>query len=150
MSTLQRRILFLCTGNCIRSQMAEGWLRDLAGSRCESLSAGVSPAGFIHQHAISVMGEVGIDISTQRSKSIRDFLPPTGTPPDVIISVCDSAAQRCPVFPEDVERLHWPVGDPYYSRCEGEDLLNEYRRIRDEIRAAIKSGIANGTLALRY
>jgi arsenate reductase len=78
--------------------MAEGWLRDFAGSRCESLSAGVSPAGFIHQHAISVMSEVGIDISTQRSKSIRDFLPPNGTPPDVIISVCDSAAQRCPVF----------------------------------------------------
>lgn len=129
--------------------MAEGWLRHLAGDRCESLSAGVSPAGFIHAHAIAVMDEVGIDISRQRSKSIRSFLSPAGMPPDVIVSVCDSAGQRCPAFPEDTERLLWPVGDPYYSRSEGEELLNEFRRIRDEIKAAIETGIANGTLNLK-
>lgn len=146
MSTQNRRILFLCTGNCIRSQMAEGWLRQLAGSRCESLSAGVRPAGFVHRIAIDVMREAGIEIGRNRSKSIREFMPPEGIAPDLIVSVCDSAAQNCPTFPGDVNRLHWPVDDPYYSECEGEDLINEFRRVRDEIRAAIEAGIVSDML----
>jgi arsenate reductase len=128
--------------------MAEGWLRHLAGDRFESLSAGVSPAGFVHRIASTVMREVGIEIASFRSKSIREFLPAEGTPPDMIISVCDSANEKCPVFPDTVERLLWPVDDPYYSECEGEDLVNEYRRVRDEIRAAIEAGITNGAIGV--
>lgn len=148
MSTQKQRILFLCTGNCIRSQMAEGWLRYLAEDRCESLSAGASPAGFIHKHAVTVMKEAGIDVSRQRSKSIQEFMPPEGIPPDMVISVCDSASQKCPIFPAHVERLHWPFDDPYYSECEGDELINEFRRVRDEIRTAIEEGIKNGVLRL--
>jgi len=148
MSTQNRRILFLCTGNCIRSQMAEGWLRHLAGDYCESLSAGAAPAGFVHKLAILVMQELGIDISKQKSKSIREFLPPQGSPPDLIISVCDSASENCPVFPGEVDRLHWPFDDPYYSECEGEDLINEFRRVRNEIRAAIETGLENGAMGI--
>lgn len=127
--------------------MAEGWLRHLAGDRFEYLSAGVAPAGFVHRIAIQVMQEVGIDISRCRSKSIREFLPPAEIVPDVIISVCDKAANRCPVFPEHVERWLWPFDDPYYSECEGEELVSEFRRVRNEIRAAIEEELANGTLS---
>ena len=78
--TQKRRVLFLCTGNSCRSQMAEAWLRHLAGDRFESLSAGAKPAGYVHPLAIRVMQEAGLDISKQTSKHINDFLPPIGTP----------------------------------------------------------------------
>lgn len=121
--------------------MAEGWLRELADDRFESLSAGAKPAGYIHPLAIRVMQEAGIDISRQSSKHIREFLPPAGTPPDLIISVCGNAEKECPLFPAPVERWHWPFDDPYHAAGTDDDRLAEFRRVRDEIRAKIVSGL---------
>lgn len=134
----QIRVLFLCTGNSCRSQMAEGWLRKLGGDRFESLSAGARPAGYVHPLAVEVMKEAGIDISSQESKSIADFLPPQGEPPDVIVSVCDAAAMECPTFPGDVQRITMPFEDPAYVLGTEEEKRAAFRRIRDEIRAAIE------------
>jgi arsenate reductase len=134
----RRRILFLCTGNSCRSQMAEGWLRHLGGKRFESLSAGSKPAGYVHPLAIEVMREVGIDISGLRSKSINEFLPPTGEPPDLVVSVCDSAAAECPAFPGQVERRHLPFDDPAHATGTEERRKAMFRRVRDEIRVAIE------------
>ena len=117
--------------------MAEGLLRQLAGSDLESLSAGASPSGYVHPLAVEVMSELEIDISGQFSKSIHDFLPPTGTPPDVVISVCDDAAERCPVFPGGVRRLHWPFDDPADATGTDDQKRAVFRRVREEIRAAI-------------
>ena len=136
-----KRVLFLCTGNSCRSQMAEGLLRDLAGDRLECLSAGAKPAGFVHPLAVAVMREAGIDISSQTSKSINDFLPPEGTPPDLIISVCGNAERECPFFPGRVERWHWPFDDPAHATGTDAERLNEFRRVRDEIKAKIESGL---------
>jgi len=132
-----RRVLFLCTGNSCRSQMAEGLLRELSGPGIESLSAGAHPTGSVHPLAVDSMHELGIDISGQLSKSIHDFLPPAGTPPDVVISVCENAADECPVFPgPGVERLHWPLDDP--AAATDDEKRTVFRRVRDEIRVAIE------------
>ena len=133
-----RRILFLCTGNSCRSQMAEGLLRSLCGDRFEAFSAGAKPAGFVHPRAVAVMAEIGIDISKQSSKSIFEFLPPKGTPPDVVIGVCSTADENCPTFPAAVERWHWPFDDPFYARGSDEEQMSEFRRVRDEIRTRIE------------
>ncbi len=118
--------------------MAEGLLRKLAGSDLESLSAGASPSGHVHPLAVEVMSELEIDISGQLSKSIHDFLPPVGTPPDVVISVCDDAAEQCPVFPGGgVRRLHWPFDDPADATGTDDQKRAVFRRVRDEIRASI-------------
>jgi|GEM_PF-1184582 len=135
----RQRILFLCTGNSCRSQMAEGFLRHLFGDRFESLSAGAKPAGYVHARAVAVMAECGIDISTQVSKSIRDFLPPQGTPPDVVISVCSTADENCPVFPASVERWQWPFDDPFHATGSELEQMLEFRRVRDEIREQIEN-----------
>lgn len=132
------RVLFLCTGNSCRSQMAEGLLRELGGTRFVALSAGAKPAGYVHERAVAAMKEIGIDISGQRSKSILEFLPPNGEPPDVIISVCSSAEKECPHFPGQVQRLHWPFDDPYHSRGTEDEVMAEFRRVRDEIRQALQ------------
>ena len=118
--------------------MAEGWLRSLGEERYESLSAGARPAGFVHPLAIEVMREAGIDISGHESKSIADFLPPEGEPPDVIVSVCDRAASDCPVFPGRVERIPMPFDDPAHAEGTEEEKLAVFRRVRDEIRTAIE------------
>ena len=137
--TARKRILFLCTGNSCRSQMAEGFLRHLYGDRFESLSAGAKPAGYVHARAVTVMAECGIDISGQVSKSIRDFLPPQGTPPDVVIGVCSTADENCPVFPANVERWQWPFDDPFHATGSDEVQMAEFRRVRDEIRGRIET-----------
>lgn len=138
------RVLFLCTGNSCRSQMAEGLLRELGGARFVALSAGAKPAGYVHERAIAVMREIGIDISGQRSKSILEFLPPDGVPPDVIISVCSSAEKECPHFPGQVQRLHWPFDDPYHSRGSEDEVMAEFRRVRDEIRRTLQDRLIDG------
>ncbi len=135
----RKRVLFLCTGNSCRSQMAEGFLRHLFGDRFESLSAGAKPAGYVHAKAIEAMQAVGIDIAQQTSKHINEFLPPDGTPPDLIISVCGSAEKECPVFPGAVERLHWPFDDPFHATGTPEEQAAEFERVRDEIRVAIQN-----------
>lgn len=138
MNSAKLRVLFLCTGNSCRSQMGEGLLRELAGDRFEALSAGSKPAGYVHENAIRVMSEIGIDISSLRSKSITEFLPPEGTPPDLIISVCSGAEKECPHFPGAVRRWHWPFDDPAHATGSDEQKLAEFVRVRDEIRAALE------------
>ena len=133
----RRRVLFLCTGNSCRSQMAEGLLRRLGNGRYESLSAGARPAGYVHPMAVEAMRELGIDISRQLSKHIDEFLPPVGVIPDLIVSVCSSADEECPVFPVEVERLHWPFDDPAHAEGDESQRMTQFRRVRDEIRAAI-------------
>ena len=96
------KVLFLCTGNAARSQMAEGWLKHLAGERFEVMSAGIAPRG-LHPLAVEVMREIGIDISRQQSKHVRQFL---GVPVGYVITVCDNAREHCPVFPGAYIYLH--------------------------------------------
>jgi len=138
MSNPKQKVLFLCTGNSCRSHMAEGMLRDLAGDRFESLSAGSNPAGYVHPLAIETMRLIGVDISDQHSKSIDEFLPPAGEPPDLVISVCDNAARDCPVFPGNVDRLHWPFDDPAHATGTDNEKRAIFICVRDEIRAAIE------------
>lgn len=128
-----KRVLFLCTGNSCRSHMGEGLLRMLGGNRVTSLSAGAKPAGYVHPMAIEVMRELDIDISNQTSKHIDVFLPPDGTPPDLIISVCSSADKECPIFPGGMDRLHWPFDDPAHATGTDNEIADEFRRVRDEI-----------------
>ena len=123
--------------------MGEGLLRSLAGDRFESLSAGSIPAGFVHPIAIQVMTECDIDVGTHKSKNIRTFLPPDGTSPDVIVSVCDSADRLCPFFPGDVKRLRWPFADPACVEDKAAQL-DLARRVRDELRARIVNAIEAG------
>ena len=134
----QLRVLFLCTGNSSRSQMAEGLLRQKFGDQFEALSAGSRPAGFVHPLAIAAMSEIGADLSAQRSKSVQEFLPPEGTPPDVLIALCASAARECPSFPAGVRRLDWPLDDPGHVTGTPEECLDAFRRTREQLRAAIE------------
>jgi arsenate reductase len=128
------RVLFLCTGNACRSQMAEGWLRALGGERFESLSAGTRPAG-LHPGAVAAMAECGVDISGQRSKSIEEF---TTDPPELVISVCDAAAESCPDLPGRVERLRWSFPDPAAARGDEQEVRALFRSVRDAIRAEVE------------
>lgn len=128
----KKRVLFLCTGNSARSQMAEGLLRDLAGDRFEVFSAGTI-ASFVRPQAIAVMNELGIDISNHRSKSVEEFL---NSDFDYVITVCDHANQHCPSFPGPVDRIHWSVDDPVGSGSRAEELM-AFRRARDELRERI-------------
>ena len=129
----EKRVLILCTGNSARSQMAEGLLRHEGGDRFEVFSAGMKPAG-VRPEAISVMNEIGLDISDHRSKSVNEFI---GQPLDFVVTVCNSAKEVCPVFPGDVKRLHWPFDDP--SAVEGSSEVRNaaFRRIRDQIHGRI-------------
>ncbi|HKG80189.1 MAG TPA: arsenate reductase ArsC, partial [Pyrinomonadaceae bacterium] len=122
-----KRVLFLCTGNSARSQMAEGLLRHMAGDRFEVASAGVSPTN-VRPEAIEVMREIGIDISQQRSKAVDDFVDREF---DYVITVCDNANEQCPVFPGTTNRIHWSFDDP--AAVEGDELarLAVFRRVRD-------------------
>ena len=130
------RVLFLCTGNSARSQMAEGLLRNLASDRFEVLSAGTI-ASFVRPQAIAVMNEIGIDISGHRSKSADEFPDDEF---DYVITVCDHANQRCPVFTGPAKRLHWSIDDPVISGSESEQL-SAFRRARDELEARIRKFI---------
>lgn len=134
-----RRVLFLCTGNSCRSQMAEGLLGELGGEAYTPLSAGAKPSGYVHPLSVVAMQEIGIDISDQRSKHINEYLPPEGTPPHLIISVCSSAEKECPIFPMEVERWHWPFDDPADATGTDEEKLVEFRRVRDEIRTRLEN-----------
>jgi arsenate reductase (thioredoxin) len=132
------RVLFLCTGNSCRSQMAEGWARHLKGDLWEPYSAGVEPHG-LDPRAVAIMAEAGVDISSHRSKHINE-LKSLGF--DFVITVCDSAQERCPIFPGPARLIHHSFDDPPRlaggSQSEAE-ALGHYRRVRDEIRAFIES-----------
>src|SRR6185312_5197797 len=125
----RKRVLILCTGNSARSQMAEGLLRHLAGDRFEVASAGVAPTR-IRPEAIRVMSEIGVDISSRRAKSVDEF---AGQKFDYVITVCDNANEHCPVFPGDVQRIHWSFDDPAAANGDEESRLSVFRRVRDEI-----------------
>jgi arsenate reductase len=141
MSGNKKRILFLCTGNSARSQMAEGIFRKEAGDRFEVFSAGTKPSR-VRPEAIAVMNELGIDISGHRSKSVDEF---TSQEFDTVVTVCDNAKESCPVFPGRSRRLHWPFEDP--AAVEGSELHRQeaFRRIRDQIRGRILEFLATGT-----
>ncbi|MBI2299604.1 MAG: arsenate reductase ArsC [Armatimonadetes bacterium] len=138
----RRRVLFLCTGNSCRSQMAEGWLRHLAGDRFAAASAGLEPHG-LNPSAVAVMREAGVDISQHTSDSLERY---ANEPFDDFITVCDRAAETCPLTPPGSRTLHWSFEDPpgvvRAQGLEGEAALQVYRRVRDEIRAAIEAFIA--------
>jgi arsenate reductase len=133
--TERKRVLILCTGNSARSQMAEGLLREMAGDRFEVASAGVSP-GFVKPEAIAAMREVGIDISNHWSKSVDEF---TSQEFDYVITVCDNANERCPIFPGESKRIHWSFDDPAAAEGDEEATLAVFRRVRDEIRRRLHS-----------
>jgi arsenate reductase len=124
-------VLILCTGNSCRSHLAEGILRAAAGDILEVQSAGSKPAGHVHPLAIVAMREIGIDISTHRSKSMNEFL---GRPIETVITVCGDADAACPIFPGQVNRHHWPFADPAHATGTDEEKLAVFRRVRDEIR----------------
>jgi arsenate reductase len=129
----KERVLFLCTHNSARSQMAEGWLRAMAGDRFEVASAGTE-ATRVHPLARRAMSEAGVDLGGHTSKVVDSLLD---RPWDYVITVCDSARERCPVFPARTTRLHWSVPDP--SRAEGSDAerLAGFRAARDSIKARL-------------
>src|SRR5207245_1615681 len=107
--SVKKRILFLCTGNAARSQMAEGLARAFHGEEMDVVSAGSRPAGWVHPLAIRAMAAIGVDISDQQSKSAEEFLR---EPFDVVVTVCDSAAKDCPLWPGAKRIEHWPIEDP--------------------------------------
>jgi arsenate reductase len=131
------KVMFLCTGNSCRSQMAEGFARDLGKGLIEARSAGLMAAG-VHPRAIAVMREIGIDISRQRSREIDPDLLRTM---DVVITLCGNANEACPRTPPEVKRLHWPVEDPVGTIGTEETIMREFRRARDEIREKIQGFI---------
>ncbi len=130
----KRRVLFLCTGNSCRSQMAEGFLRHLGGDRFEVASAGIEPST-VHPLAIAAMREVAIDISGQRSKSVMEFLGEDFT---YVVTVCDGANERCPIFPGTVRRLHWSLQDPAAAVGSEAERMRVFRRVRDQIAQRIR------------
>ena len=130
----KKRVLILCTGNSARSQMAEGLLRHLAGDRFEVESAGVEPSR-VRPQAVAAMRERGVDISGHRSKSVDEF---AGQEFDYVITVCDNANERCPVFPGRTARIHWSFDDPAAAEGDEAARLAVFRRVRDEIEGRLR------------
>ena len=131
------KVIFICTGNSCRSQMAEGLLRDMAGDRFEVFSAGSHPSR-LHPASIIVMAELGIDISNHSADSIDEYLDKNI---DIVITVCDNARQVCPVFSGNVKRIHWSIDDPFHGwGAEPRDLI-PYREIREILKDRLESFI---------
>ena len=131
----KKRVLILCTGNSARSQMAEGLLRHDAGDRFEVESAGTKPSQ-VRPEAITVMNELGIDISGHRSKSVDEF---TGQQFDYVLTVCDNAKESCPIFPGQTLTIHHNFEDPAAVQSSENERLAAFRRIRDEIRDYLRT-----------
>ncbi len=132
------KLLFLCTGNSCRSQMAEGWTRYLKGDQIEVWSAGVETHG-INSYAVKVMAEEGVDISEHTSTHVKEYLE---TPFDYVITVCDHARESCPLFPGPVKKIHKSFDDPPYlakNLSSEQGKLDVYRRVRDEIKVFIET-----------
>ncbi|MGB8463739.1 MAG: arsenate reductase ArsC [Terrimicrobiaceae bacterium] len=129
-------ILILCTGNSCRSHLAEGILRAAAGDIVEVHSAGSKPAGYVHPKAIEVMEEIGIDISGHRSKHLSEFLDKQI---DTVITVCGNADQVCPMFPGQVNRYHWGFDDPAHATGTDQEILEEFRSTRDQIKLVFEA-----------
>jgi arsenate reductase len=134
----KQSVLILCTGNSARSQMAEGLLRHAAGQRFEVHSAGTTPT-LVRPEAITVMAELGIDISGHRSKSVNEF---EGQTVGYVITVCDNAKAACPFFPGETKRLHWPFEDPAAVPGSEEARLAAFRTVRNQIQSRIGKFLA--------
>ena len=129
-------VLFLCTGNSCRSQIAEAWLRTLGGERFDVTSAGLEPHG-VNPYTIRVMGEIGYDMGNHRSKHIEEYIGIKDF--DFLITVCGNADKNCPVFPGMGERLHWPFEDPAAFEGPEDQRLALFRAVRDQIKDKIQS-----------
>ena len=136
---MKKHVLFLCTGNSCRSQMAEGWLKHLGGDDFEVFSAGIEAHGK-NPRAITVMMEAGVDISGQESEILDPAL--LGSI-DLLISVCGHADEFCPSLPVSCKKEHWPFDDPAGATGAEEEIMTEFRRIRDQIRSRIENLIAS-------
>lgn len=131
----KKRVLILCTGNSARSQMAEGLLRRDAGDRFEVFSAGVNPST-VRPEAISVMGELGIDLIGHRSKNVDEF---AGQNFDYVLTVCDNARELCPIFPGATKKVHHSFVDPAAFKGSEEVRLEVFRKVRDQIREYLRT-----------
>jgi len=130
----KQRVLFLCTGNAARSQMAEGLANALLGDKVEAFSAGIEPAGKVSSRAIEVMKEIGIDISGQRSKPVAEFQDREF---DYVITLCENARAACPSFPAKIRNLHFGLPDPGAATGERNQTLEFFRQVRDRLREII-------------
>ncbi|MFN3477290.1 MAG: arsenate reductase ArsC [Candidatus Methylomirabilales bacterium] len=131
------KILFVCTGNSARSQMAEGFAKAYGQGLIEAESAGLEPKG-LHPLAVQVMGEIGIDISSQTSKALDKRMVEGA---DYVITLCGDAAERCPVFPSHVTVLHWPFEDPARIGGPEEPVVEKFREVRDQIQGRVRAFI---------
>ncbi len=138
---MRRRVLFLCTGNSCRSQMAEGLVNHFLGDEWQAYSAGTNPAGYVHPLAVQVMAELGVDISAQQSKSADEF---RGTDFDLVVTVCDDAAENCPVWLGKGRKVHIGFQDPAQATGSDEERLALFRRVRDEIHRKIFALLTTG------
>jgi arsenate reductase len=136
-SVMKKRVLILCTGNSCRSQMAEGFWRAFGGEEWDVFSAGLIPKG-VNPLAIQVMGELGVDIRRQKSESVEALLDQEF---DLVLTVCSNAERSCPTFARAARREHWPFDDPDQSAGAEEQRLAVFRRVRDQIRAAVRNRI---------
>ena len=128
------KVLFLCTGNSCRSQMAEGWARHLKGDVIEAYSAGVNPAS-LSRRAVRVMADAGVDISGQKSKHIDDVI---GIQFDYVVTVCNNAREHCPVFPGRAKRIHKTFEDPSFVQGTKNEIMAAFTKTRDQIRLFIE------------
>lgn len=138
---MKQRVLFLCTGNSARSQMAEGLLRHMAGERYEVYSAGTKPTG-LNPNAVAAMAEIGIDISGQRSKSVVEL---GGQVFDLVVTVCDNAREACPIFPGAAKQLHHSFEDPAAATPERQP--EQFRTVRDQLRGWLENFVRNEAVA---
>lgn len=132
---MKKRILFLCTGNAARSQMAEGLARAFHGDVVDVVSAGSRPAGWVHPLAVKALSAIGIDASDHTSKSADQFLD---QPFDVVVTVCDSAAQDCPMWPGAKRLEHWPIEDPSFGADDSATRFDRFVETRDDLERRIK------------
>lgn len=132
---MKKTVLFLCTGNSARSQMAEAIVNHRLGDRWEAVSAGTRPAGFVHPMAVRVLREIGID-HTGRSKSVDEF---KGRPFDLVVTVCDTAAEECPLWLGQGKRVHVGFPDPAATAGGEEEILAAFRSVRDAVSREIRA-----------
>lgn len=129
------KVLFLCTGNSCRSQIAEGWARHLNGNIIDAYSAGIRPIG-VSSRAIKVMAEAGVDISMHKSRHVDEF---SGIDFDYVVTLCDNAAENCPVFSGKTRIVHKPFDDPYFASGSEEEIMATFRKVRDDIKTFIET-----------
>jgi arsenate reductase len=127
------RLLFLCTGNSCRSQMAEGWAKHLGAGRIEAGSAGIEAHGK-NPRAIRVMAEAGVDISGQESTRVTDAMIRNA---DIVVTVCGHADEHCPALPPGVKKIHWPLSDPAKATGSEDEIMAQFRATRDEVRRRV-------------